>query len=100
MRLKRLLLRFFLYAIYFTSLLMYVLFQGSEYDWMEPSSLEPLPDNVPFTPIQSDSDNRAGLRGLLVTVVVIVQFFIGLALSRKEAIATVFLLGMTLLFFM
>ncbi|QVK34064.1 hypothetical protein [Pseudomonas syringae] len=98
MKVVFLLLRVFLYLVYFACLFMYVLFQGSEYDWMEPSLLEPLPNNVPFKPIESESNNRAVFRGLLVALVFIVQAVIFLALSRKEAITTIVLLGMTLLF--
>lgn len=100
MKVKWLLLRVFLYSIYFACLIMYMLFQGSGYDWMESGSIALLPNNVPFTPIQSDSNNRAVFRGLVVAIVVAVQLVIGLALSRKEGVTTVVLLGMTLLFFM
>lgn len=67
---------------------------------MESGSLALLPNNVLFSPIQNDSNNRAVFRGLLVAIVVAVQLVIGLALSRKEGITTVVLLGMMLLFFM
>jgi len=104
MKIKSVLLRVFLYGIYFLCLLMYVLFQGSEYDWMEPSmlasppGLAPSPDNLSL-PIQDESNNRAVFRGLVVTIAVVVQMAICFSLSRKEAIITVILLGVTLLLF-
>ncbi|KPY71042.1 hypothetical protein ALO45_101446 [Pseudomonas syringae pv. syringae] len=104
MKIKSVLLRVFLYGIYCFCLLMYVLFQGSEYDWMDPSmlasppGLAPSPDNLSL-PIQDESNNRAVFRGLVVTIAVVVQMAICFSLSRKEAIITVILLGVTLLLF-
>ncbi|RMT71808.1 hypothetical protein ALP44_101933 [Pseudomonas syringae pv. theae] len=104
MKIKSVLLRIFLYGIYFFCLLMYVLFQGSEYDWMDPSmlasppGLEPSPDNLSL-PIHDESNDRAVFRGLVVTIAVVVQIAICFSLSRKEAIITVILFGVTLLLF-
>lgn len=104
MKAKSILLRVFLYGIYFFCLLMYVLFQGSEYDWMDPSmlapspNLAPSPDNLSF-PIQDESNDRAVFRGVVATIAVVVQLAILFLLSRKEAIITVVLLGATLLLF-
>ncbi|WP_329610210.1 hypothetical protein [Pseudomonas tremae] len=106
MKMKSVLLRIFLYSIYFFCLLMYVLFQGSEYDWMDPSmlasppGLTPSPDNLSL-PIQDESNDRAVFRGLVVTIAIaiVVQMAICFSLSRKESIITVILLGVTLLLF-
>ncbi|RMM77068.1 hypothetical protein ALQ71_101360 [Pseudomonas coronafaciens pv. striafaciens] len=104
MKIKSVLLRIFLYGIYFFCLLMYVLFQGSEYDWMDPSmlasppGLTSSPDNLSL-PIHDESNDRAVLRGLVVTIAIVVQMAICFSLSRKEAIITVILFGATLLLF-
>ena len=83
---------------------MYVLFQGSEYDWMDPSmlasppGLAPSPDNLSL-PIHDESNDRAVFRGLIVTTAIVVQLAIFFFFSRKEAIVTVILLGATLVLF-
>ncbi|MEE4621802.1 hypothetical protein [Pseudomonas viridiflava] len=99
MRIKYVVLRVFLYFIFFTCLLFYALLQGSPYDWMASSVVAPLPQDVPVMPLEDDSDNRKTFRGLLVFIAIISQAFIGLALSRKEAISTVVLLCLVLFFF-
>lgn len=104
MKIKSVFLRIFLYSVFFFCLLMYVLFQGAEYDWMDPSmlasppGLAPSPDNLSL-PIHDESNDRAVFRGLVVTIAIVVQLAIFFFFSRKEAIVTVILLGATLVLF-
>ncbi|WP_257112230.1 hypothetical protein [Pseudomonas ficuserectae] len=99
MKIKYVLLRVFLYFIFLTCLLFYAWTQGSPYDWMESSEMAPLPQDAPVMPIQDDSGNRETFRGLLVFILIVSQIFIALALSRKEAVFTVILMCLVLLFY-
>ncbi|WP_122279091.1 hypothetical protein [Pseudomonas syringae group genomosp. 3] len=91
MKVAKILFRLALYSAYFWCLLLFTLFQGSEYDWMEPQ----------YRPVISaeNSGNREGFRGLLVFVAVILQVVIAFSFSRKEAISTVILFGLIIVFF-
>ncbi|MCQ2989733.1 hypothetical protein NLO72_10875 [Pseudomonas tremae] len=99
MKIKYILLRVVLYFIFLTCLLFYAWTQGSPYDWMDPSEMAPLPQDVPVMPIQDHSGNRETFRGLLVFILIVSQVVIGLALSRKEAISTVVLMCLVLFFY-
>ncbi|KPZ14222.1 hypothetical protein ALO40_100911 [Pseudomonas syringae pv. viburni] len=89
MKVAKILFRLALYSAYFWCLLLFTLFQGSEYDWMEPQ----------YRPAISaeNSGNREVFRGLLVAV--ILQVVIAFSFSRKEAISTVILFGLIIVFF-
>ncbi|RMR12221.1 hypothetical protein ALP92_101396 [Pseudomonas syringae pv. primulae] len=91
MKVAKILFRLALYSAYFWCLLLFALFQGSEYDWMEPQ----------YRPAISaeNSGNREVFRGLLVFVAVILQVVIAFSFSRKEAISTVILFGLIIVFF-
>nr|WP_122277341.1 hypothetical protein [Pseudomonas syringae group genomosp. 3] len=99
MKIKNILLRVVLYFIFFTCLLFYAWTQGSPYDWMESSEMAPLPQDVPLMPLEDDSGNRETFRGLLVFILIVSQIFIGLALSRKEAVSAVVLMCLVLFFY-
>ncbi|RMM09505.1 hypothetical protein ALQ85_100848 [Pseudomonas syringae] len=91
MKVAKILFRLALYSAYFWCLLLFTLFQGSEYDWMEPQ----------YRPAISaeNSGNREVFRGLLVFIAVILQVVIAFSFSRKEAISTVILFGLIIVFF-
>ncbi|WP_057428006.1 hypothetical protein [Pseudomonas syringae] len=91
MKVAKILFRLALYSAYFWCLLLFTLFQGSEYDYMEPQ----------YRPAISaeNSGNREVFRGLLVLVAVILQVVIAFSFSRKEAISTVILFGLIIVFF-
>ncbi|NAS97835.1 hypothetical protein CU664_09025 [Pseudomonas syringae pv. actinidifoliorum] len=99
MKIKNILLRVVLYFIFFTCLLFYAWTQGSPYDWMESSEMAPLPQDVPLMPLEDDSGNRETFRGLLVFILLVSQIFIGLAVSRKEAVSAVVLMCLVLFFY-
>ncbi|EPM68819.1 hypothetical protein A584_15983 [Pseudomonas syringae pv. theae ICMP 3923] len=91
MKVAKILFRLALYFAFFWCLLLYAFFQGSEYDWMEPQ----------YRPAISaeNSGNREVFRGLLVFFAVILQVVIAFFFSRKEAISTVVLFGLIIVFF-
>ncbi|EGH99618.1 hypothetical protein PLA106_26287 [Pseudomonas amygdali pv. lachrymans str. M302278] len=91
MKVAKILFRLALFSAYFWCLLLFTLFQGSEYDWMEPQ----------YRPAISaeNSGNREVFRGLLVFIAVILQVVIAFSFSRKEAISTVILFGLIIVFF-
>ncbi|WP_375232794.1 hypothetical protein [Pseudomonas syringae group genomosp. 3] len=61
--------------------------------------MAPLPQDVPLMPLEDDSGNRETFRGLLVFILIVSQIFIGLALSRKEAVSAVVLMCLVLFFY-
>ncbi|RZI59787.1 MAG: hypothetical protein EOP14_03770 [Pseudomonas sp.] len=95
MRYKGILTRVVVYGMYAACLLLYVLFQGSEYDWMSTGS----PMDSPVNWEDDDSNNRSVLRGLVVTTAVGAQLLIYRIYSRREAILTSIFLGIVLIAF-
>ncbi|WP_227447879.1 hypothetical protein, partial [Pseudomonas syringae] len=88
MAFKKIVIKTPLYAVYFMCLLTYALLHGSEYDWMEPASIVPS--------IEDGGSSRSVVRGAAVVIVLVVQLLICIAGSRREALATVVLLGVVL----
>jgi hypothetical protein len=81
MAIRGVLIRVLLYAACAALLLVYMMFQGSQYDWMEPTSLA--------KNIEDNSKNRDVIRVTTVFIALIMQFMIAICLSRKEAIVSV-----------
>lgn len=75
------LIRVLLYAACAALLSVYMIFQGSQYDWMEPTSLA--------SNIEGDSKNRDVIRGMAVFIALIMQFMIAIYLSKQEAVVSV-----------
>ena len=92
MRYKRILTRIVVYGIYAACLLLYALFQGSEYDWMNTGS----PMDAPVNWGENGSSNRSVLRGLAVATAIGMQLLIYANFTRREAILTSILLGIVL----
>ena len=81
MAIRGVLTRVLLYAASAALLLVYMMLQGSQYDWMEPTSLA--------KNIEDNSKNRDVIRVTTVFIALIMQFMIAIYLSRKEAIVSV-----------
>lgn len=92
MRYKRILTRLAVYGIYAACLLLYALFQGSEYDWMNTGS----PMDAPVNWGENGSSNRSVLRGLAVATAIGMQLLIYANFTRRKAILTSILLGIVL----
>lgn len=92
---NRILTRIVVYCIYAISLLLYVLFQGSEYDWMDTGSLA----DGPVKWGDDGSSNRSMVRGVVVGTAVGAQLLIYRMYSRREAIFTSIFLGIVLIAF-
>lgn len=84
MRYKRILTRIVVYGTYAACLLLYALFQGSEYDWMNTGSSMDAPVNWGG----NGSSNRSVLRGLAVATAIGMQLLIFANFTRREAILT------------
>lgn len=95
MRHKRILTRIVVYGTYAACLLLYALFQGSEYDWMTTGSSMDAPVNWG----ENGSSNRSVLRGLVVATAVGAQLLIYGMYSKREAILTAIFLGIVLIAF-
>lgn len=95
MRYKRILTRIVVYGIYSACLLLYALFQGSEYDWMNTGS----PLDAPSDWGGNGSSNRSVLRGLAVATAIGMQLLIYGNFTTREAILTSILLGVVLAVF-
>ncbi len=95
MRYKRILTRIVVYGIYSACLLLYALFQGSEYDWMNTGS----PMDAPAKWGDNGSNNRSVLRGLVVATALGAQLLIYRIYSRREAILTSIFLSIVLIAF-
>lgn len=95
MRYKRILTRIVVYGTYAASLLLYALFKGSEYDWINTGSSMDAPVNWG----ENGSSNRSVLRGLVVATALGAQFWIYRMYSRREAILTSIFLGIVLIAF-
>lgn len=87
--------RIVVYGIYAACLLLYTLFQGSEFDWMNTGSSMDAPVNWG----ENGSNNRSVLRGLVVATAVGAQLLIYGMYSKREAILTSIFLGMVLIAF-
>lgn len=79
-------IRVLLYAVYICCLLMYMMFHGSQYDWMEPSSIVPH--------IEDRSNTRGDIRTMTVLVALFVQFLIFISCTRKESVGTAIILAL------
>lgn len=95
MRYKRILTRIVVYGTYAAGLLLYALFQGSEYDWM---SAVP-PSDTPVRWGEEGANNRSVLRGLVVATAVGAQLLIYGMYSKREAILAAIFLGIVLVAF-
>lgn len=78
------LIRVLLYAACAALLLVYMMLQGSQYDWMEPASLA--------KNIEDNSKNRDVIRVATVFIAIFIQFMIAIYLSKKEAVVSVIIL--------
>lgn len=92
---NRILTRIVVYCIYAISLLLYALFQGSEYDWMDTGSLV----DGRVTLGDDGSSNRSMVRGVVVATAVGSQLLIYAMYSRRESILTSIFLGIVLIAF-
>lgn len=95
MRHKRILARIVAYGIYAASLLLYALFQGSEYDWMDTGS----PMDAPVNWGDNGSSNRSMIRGIAVAAAIGVQLLIYAHFTRREALLTSILIGIVIAVF-
>ncbi|KPY30378.1 hypothetical protein ALQ60_200150 [Pseudomonas syringae pv. papulans] len=84
-------IRVLLYAVYICCLLTYMMFHGSQYDWMEPSSIVPH--------IEDRSNTRSDIRTLTVLLALFVQVFIFISCTKKESIGTAVLLALIFVFY-
>ncbi|MBD8200709.1 hypothetical protein IFU09_05360 [Pseudomonas viridiflava] len=96
---KGILVRVVLYTLYFGCLALYMMLQGSKYDWMDPGALMPLPQDPTMTLIEDGSGDRSVVRGVAVIVVVGVQLLIVMKLSRPESVSMAVLLAVILVAF-
>ena len=83
---KGVFIRVLLYAVYVSCLLMYMMFHGSQYDWMEPSSIVPH--------IEDRSNTRGDIRIMTVIIAFFVQFLIFISCTRKESVVTAAILAL------
>ncbi|WP_010205684.1 hypothetical protein [Pseudomonas syringae group genomosp. 3] len=83
---KGVVVRVLLYTVYVFCLLMYMMFYGSQYDWMEPSSIVPH--------IEDRSNTRGDIRTMTVIIAIFVQFLIFISCTRKESVVTAALLAL------
>lgn len=91
MRYKRILTRIVVYGMYAACLLLYALFQGSEYDWMNTGS----PMDAPVNWGDNGSSNRSVIRGISVAAAIGMQLLIYANFIRGEAFFTCILIGIT-----
>lgn len=91
--------RLALYLLYFSCLLMYAIFHGSKYDWMDQGSIGSLSQDPSMNMIEDHSGNRSVFRGVVFVVVVGVQLAIMRQLSKIEAALTGVLLCVVLIAF-
>lgn len=89
MRYKRILTRIVVYGIYAACLLLYALFQGYEYDWMNTGS----PMDAPVNWGDNGSSNRSVIRGIAVAAAIGMQLLIYAIFTRGEAVLTSILIG-------
>lgn len=89
MRYKRILTRIVVYGTYAACLLLYALFQGSEYDWMSTGS----PMDAPVNWGDDGSSNRSVIRGIAVATAIGMQLLIYANFTKGEAILTFILIG-------
>ncbi len=82
---KGVLIRVLLYTVYVSCLLTYIIFHGSQYDWMEPSSI--------VSHIEDRSNTRGDIRTMTVLLALFVQFLIFISCTRKEWVGTAILLA-------
>lgn len=82
---KGVLIRVLLYTVYVSCLLTYMMFHGSQYDWMEPSSI--------VSHIEDRSNTRGDIRTMTVLLALFVQFLIFISCTRKEWVGTAILLA-------
>lgn len=95
MKYKRILTRLVVYGMYAACLLLYALFQGSEYDWMNTGS----PMETPVNWADNGSSNRSVIRGIAVAIAIGMQLLIYANFTRGEAILTLILIGIALVAF-
>lgn len=88
-------MRIVVYCIYAVSLLLYPLFQGSEYDWVATGSSA----GGPLAWGDNGCSNRSVFRGLVVATAVGAQLLIYGMYSKREAILTAIFLGIVLIAF-
>lgn len=89
MRYKRILTRIVVYGTCAACLLLYALFQGSEYDCMSTGS----PMDAPVNWGDNGSSNRSVMRGIAVVSAIGIQLLIYANFTKGEAILTFILIG-------
>lgn len=83
---KSVLIRVVLYTVYVSCLLLYMMFHGSQYDWMEPGSI--------VSHIEDRSNARGDIRTMIVILALFVQFLFFINCTRKESVGTAVLLAL------
>lgn len=96
---KKVWTRLALYLIYFACLLIYTMFHGSKYDWMDQGAMESLSQEPSMNLIEDPSGNRSVFRGVVFVVVLGVQLAIMRQLSKIEASFTGVLLCIVMIAF-
>lgn len=89
---RRVFIRSTVYVVYLGCLVLYALFYGSKYEWMDDGSLSLTTAGSSEPWAYDSSSNRSVFRGVVATTAVGLQLLIYKRCSRLEAILTSILL--------